>query len=131
NGLSFRTIWNLQHARLGFDVANLPYFTAMPADASGFGNMEVAQTNQPAAPSLATTVYQPLLDRMRHSPGIQDAALMTAPPFSGIDLGSSFDVIGRPKEQGRSPQTRVAAVSGGYANLMGTPVLQGRMVSED
>jgi putative ABC transport system permease protein len=127
-GLLFRTLWNLQHARLGFDVANLTYFTAMPADASGFGNMSVGQT---AEPSLANTVYQPLLDRMRHSPGIQDAALVTAPPFSGIDLGSSFDVIGRPKEHGRSPQTRVAAVSGGYANLMGTPVLQGRMVSED
>jgi putative ABC transport system permease protein len=130
-GLLFRTLWNLQHARLGFDVANLTYFTAMPADASGFGNMSVGQNGQTAEPSLANTVYQPLLDRMRHSPGIQDAALVTAPPFSGIDLGSSFDVIGRPKEHGRSPQTRVAAVSGGYANLMGTPVLQGRMVSED
>lgn len=130
-GLLFRTLWNLQHARLGFDLANLTYFTAMPADATGFGNMSVGKNQQSAAPSLATTVYQPLLERMRHAPGVQDAVLVTAPPFSGIDLGSSFDILGRAKDPGRSPHARVTAVSGDYARLMSTPVLRGRMVSED
>ena len=130
-GLLFRTLWNLQHARLGFDLTNVTYFTAMPADASGFGSISVNQNEQAAPPSLATTVYRPLLDRMRHAPGVQDAALVTAPPFSGIDLGSSFDIIGRAKDAGQSPHARVTAVSGDYAGLMGTPVLRGRMVSED
>jgi predicted permease len=130
-GLLFRTLWNLQHARLGFDLTNLTYFTAMPADATGFGNMSVGQNQQAAAPSMATTVYQPLLERMRHAPGVQDAALVTAPPFSGIDLGSSFDIIGRAKDPGHNPRARVTAVSGDYARLMSTPVLRGRMVSED
>lgn len=129
-GLLFRTLWNLQHARLGFDVSNLTFFTVMPADAAGFGNMSVGDSNQ-NAPSVATTVYQPLLDRMRHTPGVQDAALVTAPPFSGVDMGSSFDVVGRAKDSGRNPQARVTAVSGNYARLMGTPVIRGRMVTED
>lgn len=130
-GLLFRTLWNLQHAQLGFDLTNLTYFSAMPANASGFGNIGVEQNSGSAAPSLASTTYQPLLDRMRHAPGVQDAALVTSPPFTGIDLGSSFDIIGRPKEPGRSPHARVTAVSGDYARVMRTPVLRGRMVSED
>lgn len=130
-GLLFRTLWNLQHARLGFDVTNLTYFTAMPANASGFGNISVEQNSGPAPPSLASTTYQPLLERMRHAPGVQDAALVTSPPLTGIDLGSSFDIIGRPKDSGRSPHARVTAVSGDYARVMSTPVLRGRMVSEE
>ena len=130
-GLLFRTLWNLQHARLGFDVTNLTYFSAMPANASGFGNIGVEQNSGPAQPSLATTTYQPLLERMRHAPGVQDAALVTAPPFTGIDLGSSFDIIGRPKEPRRTPHGRVTAVSGDYARVMNTPVIRGRMVSEE
>jgi putative ABC transport system permease protein len=129
-GLLFRTLWNLQHANLGFDVSNRAYFTAMPADATGFGNMGVGQGNEPEAASISTAVYQPLLERMRHAPGIEDAALVTAPPFSGVDMGSSFDVLGRPKIPGQTPQGRVTAISGDYTRLMGTPVIRGRMISE-
>ncbi|HSM84858.1 MAG TPA: ABC transporter permease [Candidatus Limnocylindrales bacterium] len=130
-GLLFRTLWNLEHARLGFDVTNLTYFTAMPADATGFVNMSVSPDTQNAPPSVSTLVYQPLLERMRHSPGVQDAALVTAPPFSGIDMRTSFEVVGRAKAPGRNPQARTTAVSGDYVRLMGTPVIRGRMISED
>ncbi|HET9183476.1 MAG TPA: ABC transporter permease [Candidatus Angelobacter sp.] len=130
-GLLFRTLWNLQHARLGFDPANLTYFTAMPADATGFGNMGVIRGGGTAPPSLATTVYQPVLERIRHAPGVDDAALVTAPPLTGIDMGTSFDILGRPKIPGKTPEGRVTAVSGHYARLMRTPVIHGRMVGED
>ena len=130
-GLLFRTLWNLEHARLGFNVENVTYFTSMPSDATGFGNMSVAQNPEQAAPSVATTVYQPLLERIRHSPGVEDAAVVTAPPLSGIDLGSSFDVLGRPKSPGNTPQARVTAVSGDYARLLGTRVVRGRMINDD
>ena len=42
-GLLFHTLWNLEHSKLGFDVTRLSTFTAMPADASGFGNMSVSK----------------------------------------------------------------------------------------
>jgi putative ABC transport system permease protein len=93
--------------------------------------MGVAQSSEPAVVSIATTVYQPLLERIRHTPGMQDAAVVTAPPLSGLDLGSSFDVLGRPKDPGNTPQARVTAVSGDYALVMGTPVVRGRMITED
>jgi predicted permease len=128
-GLLFRTLWGLEHARLGFDDTGVTSFIAMPADASGFGNMSVAQSGSASA-SVATTVYRPLLEGLRHTPGFQDAALVTAPPFSGLDLQTSFRVAGWPRKAQQSLSTRLAALSERYQELMGTPVVLGRSITE-
>ena len=130
-GLLFHTLWNLEHVQLGFDVTRVTTFTAMPADASGFAGMTVSSDLAHAPTSVATLVYQPVLERMRNTPGVEDAALDTAPPFSGIDLHSSFDIVGRPKHAGEDGNARVTAMSGGYARLMRTPMIRGRMISDD
>jgi putative ABC transport system permease protein len=130
-GLLFHTLWNLERVRLGFDVTRVTTFTAMPADASGFANMTVSSDAKHAPTSVATLVYQPALERMRNSPGVQEAALDTAPPFSGMDMHTSFDIVGQPKGSGENRSARITAVSGGYAELMRTPVIRGRMVSDD
>jgi putative ABC transport system permease protein len=75
-------------------------------------------------------VYAPVLERLRSLPGVQDAALITAPPFSGINLHSSFDIVGRPHDPEHALSGRVTAVSGGYAGLMSTPVIRGRMITD-
>jgi len=106
-------------------------FTAMPADASGFGNMSVSKKDEPAPTSIATLFYRPTLERMRHVPGVQDAALISSPPLSGINMNTSFDLIGQPKDPAHPLDARISAVSGGYARLMGTPVVRGRMISDD
>jgi putative ABC transport system permease protein len=129
-GLLFRTLWNLEHARLGFDMTRVTSFTAMPADATGFGNMSVAEESQPGSPHIATLFYQPVLERMRTLPGFQDAALVTAPPFSGVDMNSSFLVVGISEDRQHDNSTKVTAVSGSYARVMTTPVVRGRMISE-
>lgn len=103
----------------------------MPADAAGFGNMSVAEESQQASPNVATLFYQPVLERMRALPGFQDAALATAPPFSGVDMNSSFTVGGISKDLQHDNSTRVTAVSGSYARVMTTPVVRGRMIGED
>jgi len=128
-GLLFRTLWNLQHTRLGFEVSRVSSFTAMPADAAGFGNMAVSQDVEHAAPSVAVLVYEPVLDRLRAIPGVQDAALVTAPPLSGINLGTTFDIVGKPHDRDHPMNARITAVSENYTRLMGTPVLRGRMIS--
>jgi len=130
-GLLFHTLWNLEHVHLGFDVTRVTTFTAMPADASGFANMTVSSDATHAPASVATLVYQPVLERMRNAPGVQEVALDTAPPFSGIDMHSSFDIVGEPEGTGKERSARITAVSGGYARLMQTPVIRGRMISDD
>ncbi|HSK44201.1 MAG TPA: ABC transporter permease [Candidatus Binatia bacterium] len=130
-GLLFHTLWNLEHTRLGFDVTRVSTFTAMPSDASGFANMSVAKKNEPAPTSIATLFYRPTLDRIRQTPGVQEAALISSPPLSGINMNTSFMLVGQPKDPGNTFDARISAVSGGYASLMGTPVVRGRMITHD
>ncbi len=130
-GLLFRTLWNLQHVKLGFEVSRISSFSAMPPDAAGLANMSVSADTKQAPASVATLIYQPVLEQLRSLPGVQDAVLTTAPPLAGFNLGTSFDIVGQPHDREHPKGARVTAVSGRYANLMGTPVLRGRMITDD
>jgi ABC-type antimicrobial peptide transport system permease subunit len=48
-----------------------------------------------------------------------------------MDMGSSFEIVGRPKNPEHEPQARVSAVSGDYARTLGTPIVRGRMINDD
>jgi predicted permease len=128
-GLLFRTLWGLEHARLGFDTAGVTSFTAMPADASGFGNTALSTAGREPV-SVATSVYLPLLESLRHTPGFEEAALATAPPFSGFNLQTNIRVFGRPGDDQRGLTAGITALSGRFEELMGTPVVRGRSISE-
>jgi len=129
-GLLFRTLWNLEQSRLGFETAHITTFLAMPADAAGFSGMEVSTDTQNAPTSVAMTTYQPVLERIRQVPGVESAALATSPPLSGMDLHSSFDILGQAKDPKNQPGARVTAVSGDYARVLGTPMVSGRMIGD-
>jgi predicted permease len=129
-GLLFHTLWNLEQAHLGFETEHIATFSVMPADAAGFSNMAVSADTGHAPVSVNTLVYQPMIERIRQTPGIASAALATAPPLSGVDMRSSFEVIGRPRDRAHPQQARVSAVSGDYARALGTPVIRGRMVDD-
>jgi predicted permease len=130
-GLLFHTLWNLERSHLGFETANITTFAATPADSTGFAGMAVSEDTANAPVSVATLVYQPILDRIRKVPGVESASLATAPPLSGMDMGSSFDIVGMSKDPANPRQARVSAVSGDYARTLGTPVVRGRMISDD
>jgi putative ABC transport system permease protein len=129
-GLLFRTLWNLEQARLGFDTSHLTTFVAMPADSAGFSQMAVSEDLEHAPVSVAVLTYKPALDRLRQLPGVEGAALTTSPPLSGMDIGSSFDILNQPTTPGNSPQARVTAISGDYARTFGTPLARGRMITD-
>ena len=128
-GLLFHTLWNLQQSRLGFDT-RVTTFTSMPADSEGFSSMAVSEDSGHAPPSVATLIYRPLLDSIRNMPGVQSAALITSPPLSGMNVGTSFEVVGQPKDAVNKKEGRISAVSGDYARTMGTPILRGRMIDD-
>lgn len=130
-GLLFRTLWNLEQSQLGFETAHITTFTAMPADAAGFSGMTVSEDTSNAPASVATLTYEPLLERMRQMPGVQGAALSTSPPLSGMDIGSSFEIVGAPKTApDNKPSARVVAISGDYARTLGTRLVAGRMITD-
>ena len=129
-GLLFHTLWNLEQSRLGFEAAHVTTFSAMPADAAGFSAMAVSEVGGNAPSSVALLTYQPVLDRIRQVPGIESAALVTSPPLSGVDMNTSFEILGQAKDPANRPEARISAVSGDYARTMGTPVLRGRMIGD-
>jgi predicted permease len=129
-GLLFHTLWNLQHTDLGFTTQRITGFTVMPNDAAGFSNMAVSTDTEHAPVSVAVTAYGPVLDRLRHAPGVESAALVTAPPLSGIEMGTSLRIVGEPEDEAHNYESHMSAVSPGYAHLLGTPLLRGRMISE-
>jgi predicted permease len=129
-GLLFHTLWNLEQARLGIETERVTMFTAMPADSAGFSAMAVSEDTGHAPASVAATLYAPVLERMRHVPGVESAALATAPPLGSMNIGSSFRILGRAKDTASSPHASVSAVSGEYARTLGTPVLRGRAISD-
>lgn len=129
-GLLFRTLWNLERSHLGFEVEHLTTFTAMPADAAGFSQMSVSEDTAHAPVSVASTVYRPLLEKIRHTPGVEAAALATAPPLSGMNMNSGFDVVGQTRDRNEQRLARVSAISGDYARVMGTPLVRGRMIDD-
>ena len=129
-GLLFHTLWNLQQSRLGFDTDHLTTFVAMPADSAGFSGMAVSDSAGPAQPSVATLIYQPVLDRIRHVPGVKSAAAVTSPPLSGMNVETSFEILGQPKDRSNKPEGRISAISADYARTLGTPILRGRMIDD-
>ncbi|MES2221860.1 MAG: ABC transporter permease, partial [Acidobacteriota bacterium] len=126
----FHTLWNLEKSHLGFDSKHLTTFTAMPADAPGISDMSVSADAQNAPVSVAAITYQPVLERIRHVPGVASAALITAPPLSSRGIQSNFAIVGQ-SSTSRDQAALLSAVSGDYARTMGTPVLRGRMIDDE
>jgi putative ABC transport system permease protein len=129
-GLLSHTLWNLAQARLGFDVTRVTTFSAMPADSAGFSAMAVSEDTANAPTSVAVLAYEPVLDAIRHLPGVESAALVTSPPLSSLGVGSNFDIVGKPQAVDNKRSANVSAVSGEYAHTMGTPVVRGRMIED-
>jgi predicted permease len=93
--------------------------------------MAVSEDKGNAPLSVAVLSYQPVLDRVRSLPGIESAAMVTAPPLSGVDIGTSFEIVGRPKDPKNKNEARISAISGSYASTMGTPLSRGRMIGDE
>jgi predicted permease len=129
-GLLFHTLWNLERAHLGFDAEHVTTFAAMPADAAGFSEMAVSQDTANAPVSVATLVYQPILDRIRSVPGVEDTALVTSPPLSGLGVQSSFEIVGQPRDRSKPMDALITAASAGYTAVLDTPIVRGRMIAD-
>ena len=129
-GLLFHTLWNLQQSRMGFETAHITTFNATPADSAGFSSMAVSEDTAHAAPSIATLTYEPILAKIRQMPGVENAAMITILPLSGMNIVTSFQVVGQPRDRAHKAEGRITAVSGGYSDTMGTPIRHGRMISD-
>jgi putative ABC transport system permease protein len=128
-GLLVHTLWNLTHADLGFNVEHVTGFQAMPANAPGFSGGSMPDSAAAAPSAVTAQDYETALEHIRHAPGVENAALISMPPFSGIHFGADgIDVVGRPKSNEHRIAALLSAVSGDYNRTMGIPMLSGRMI---
>jgi predicted permease len=134
-GLLFHTLYNLEHERLGFETEHVITFTATPPDSLGYlafqSDIGNPGANAPAT-SIGLRVYQPLLERLRHLPGVREAALASSTPLDDVNFNTSFDIVGQPKIEGKNEKsTLIRALSGSFNTAIGTPVARGRAISDD
>src|SRR5437667_2812211 len=134
-GLIFHTLYNLEHIHFGFDLERVTTFTATPADAQGATAYLAAQKEKgpvPPTESIVTRVYQPIADRIRQLPGVTGVALSAWAPFDHNTMGVYFQLPGHTdSEEEGVVLAQICYVSSGYARAMGTPLIKGRMISDD
>ena len=113
-GLFVRTLANLKQMDAGFrDVDNLVTFQIDPA-LSGYKVERVI------------AFYQQVLDGIRSLPGVKSAGYAIVPVLAGGEWDSSMSVEGHQAQDGEDMQAFMNAVSPGYFETMGVPLLEGR-----
>ncbi|MCI0535405.1 MAG: ABC transporter permease [Verrucomicrobiales bacterium] len=113
-GLFVRSLQNLKATDTGFhEMDNLVTFQLSPA-LSGYDSPRVVQ------------LYRDLLGNVRAVPGIKSAALAGVPVLHGWEWDSTTSVEGHQAKDGEDMQAFMNALSPGYFQTMGIPLLEGR-----
>lgn len=76
-------------------------------------------------------LYEPLLERLRRLPGVQDAAVSSVLPVqANFSANAAFEFPGRPKDpKGQGPTADLRIVSPNVHSLLGIRLLRGRLLS--
>ncbi|MGH9816522.1 MAG: ABC transporter permease, partial [Candidatus Acidiferrales bacterium] len=113
-GLFVRSLQNLKTTDTGFrEMDNLVTFQLSPA-LSGYDSPRVVQ------------LYRDLLENMRAVPGVKSAGLAGVPVLHGWEWDSTTSVEGHEAKDGEDMQAFMNALSPGYFQTMGVPILEGR-----
>jgi predicted permease len=113
-GLFVRSLQNLKTTNTGFhELDNLLTFQVSPA-LNGYDAPRVVH------------FYSELLDRIRAIPGVKSAGLATVALLHGWEWDSSLTVEGHRAKDGEDMQAFMNAVTPGYFETMGIPLLEGR-----
>lgn len=113
-GLFVRSLQNLKTTDTGFhEMDNLVTFQLSPA-LSGYDSPRVVQ------------LYRDLLEGMRAIPGVKSAGLASVPVLHGWEWDSTTSVEGHQAKDGEDMQAFMNALSPGYFQTMGVPILEGR-----
>jgi predicted permease len=114
-GLMARSLWQLLHVPLGFEANHV--LTA---------RMTLPRTRYPDAGRVAA-FHQRIFERLRGSPGVDAVGATAYLPLTGDDNGWAFVIEGRPPlPTGVFIAAKYRAVSDGYFNAIGMPILRGR-----
>ena len=120
-GLLLRTIYALRHVPLGFRTDHI-IIANMTIPAYKF-----------AGQNMTTELYQPMVDRVNHMPGVQAAALMNAAPLENtFKMQFTFGVAGNSAADVRRRDlvAQFRAVGPEMQRVFGFRMLKGRFFNE-
>jgi putative ABC transport system permease protein len=112
-GLFVRTLDNLRHEQVGFEIGHLATFTLDPSN-SGYG--------EDRTPQIVTSALE-ALDRI---PGVAQAAATTDPELTGDSSMSTFSIQGHKAAEDEDTNFEESMITPGYFSTLHQPVLAGR-----
>jgi predicted permease len=126
-GLLIQTLWQLRHTNLGFAPEQLDTTSIfMPTHGAWW------EGGDAKAPNIVIGFYDPLLDKLQHSPGLQSVGLATIRPFTS----SHFTLDTWRADEPAPPQkdqkgAAVRASNSGYFRTMGIALTSGRNFTDE
>lgn len=125
-GLLIQTLWQLRHTNLGFAPQQVDTTSIfMPTHGAWW------EGGDKKAPSIITGFYDPLQDKLRHTPGIQSVGMATIRPFTSSHF--TLDIWPADKPAPDKKDMVGAAVRGSnadYFRTMGIAITSGRGFEE-
>jgi putative ABC transport system permease protein len=112
-GLFVRTLDNLRHEQVGFEIGHLATFTLDPSN-SGY--------DEDRTPQIVTGALE-ALDRI---PGVTQAAATTDPELTGDSSSSTFSIQGYKPAEDENTNFEESMITPGYFSTLHQPVLAGR-----
>ena len=116
-GLLARTVYNLQHADLGF-AARQALLVRLDFRVAGY------------QPAQKDSVLHALLAEIQLIPGVRAASFSHLGLFSGGESGTSIEVEGYVPKDGEDVESGVDVVGPGYFSTLGIPIRLGRDILE-
>lgn len=121
-GLLIQTLWRLRHTNLGFAPEQLDATSIfMPTHGAWW------EGGDAKAPSIVTGFYDPLEEKLRHSPGIQSVGFTTIRPYTSSHFTLGIWPADQPEpSQKDKTGAAVRASNGDYFRTMGIAIVSGR-----
>jgi predicted permease len=116
-GLLARTVYNLQHADLGF-AARQALLVRLDFRVAGY------------QPAQKDSVLRALLGEIQLIPGVRAASFSHLGLFSGGESGTTIEVEGYVPKDGEDVESGVDVVGPGYFSTLGIPIRLGRDILE-
>ena len=127
-GLMMRTLLALRHADEGFDAGHVVTGDLyLPTHGVWWTAAD------PKRASLITTLWEPLVERLEHTPGISSAGLTTVRPLQpDWSFNDHFKVKGQTyADHSAEPEAVVRGTTAGYYTTYGVRLLKGRFFNND
>jgi predicted permease len=121
-GLLIQTLWQLRHTDLGFAPEQLDATSIfMPTRGAWW------EGGDAKAPSIVTGFYDPLEEKLRHSPGIQSVGFATIRPYTSSHFTLGIWPADQPEpSQKDKTGAAVRASNADYFRTMGIAIISGR-----